>query len=63
MSVARFAFQACSFNHSDISPSLRINKLRAVLEPSIAHAGEFPYRFSNFFAFNGLTPCDDEPAL
>src|SRR5687768_15961786 len=22
MSVARFAFQACSFNHSDISPSL-----------------------------------------
>src|SRR6188472_2446887 len=29
MSVARFAFQACSFNHSDISP-FRINELRAV---------------------------------
>jgi len=29
MSLARFAFQACSFNHSDISP-FRINHLRAV---------------------------------
>ena len=28
MSVARFAFQACSFNHSDISP-FRIKHLRA----------------------------------
>jgi len=27
MSLARFAFQACSFNHSDISP-FRINDLR-----------------------------------
>jgi hypothetical protein len=33
------------------------------LEQFIAHAGEFPYRFCNFFAFNGLTACDDEPAL
>ena len=29
MSLARFAFQACSFNHSYISP-FRINDLRAV---------------------------------
>jgi hypothetical protein len=29
MSLARFAFQACSFNHSDISP-FRISDLRAV---------------------------------
>ena len=63
MSIAGFVFQACSFNHSDISPSFGINKLRAVLEQFIAHAGEFPYRFCNFFAFNGLTACDDEPAL
>ena len=28
MSLGRFAFQACSFNHSDISP-FRINDLRA----------------------------------
>jgi hypothetical protein len=27
VSLARFAFQACSFNHSDISP-FRINDLR-----------------------------------
>jgi len=29
MSVTRFAFQACSIDHSDISP-FRINKLQAV---------------------------------
>ena len=29
MSLARFAFQACSIDHSDISP-FRINHLRAV---------------------------------
>ena len=28
MLLARFAFQACSFNHSDISP-FRINDLRS----------------------------------
>ena len=29
MWLARFAFQACSFNHSDISP-FRINNLRSL---------------------------------
>jgi len=29
VSLARFAFQACSIDHSDISP-FRINELRAV---------------------------------
>jgi hypothetical protein len=29
--LARFAFQACSFNHSDISP-FRINDLRAACD-------------------------------
>jgi len=29
MRVAKIAFQACSFNHSDISP-FRINDLRAL---------------------------------
>ena len=27
MSLARFVFQACSFNHSDISPRLALNSL------------------------------------
>jgi hypothetical protein len=31
VSVARLAFQACSFNHSDISP-FRINNLRSLIE-------------------------------
>ena len=37
MSVARFAFQACSFNHSDISP-FRINDLRAA-SSRLSHNG------------------------
>ena len=36
VSVAGFVFQACSFNHSDISP-FRINDLRAVSE-RLSHA-------------------------
>ena len=31
MSLARFAFQACSFNHSDISPLSGINSLAELL--------------------------------
>ena len=31
MSLEEFVFQACSFNHSDISP-FRINHLQAVLD-------------------------------
>ena len=38
MSLREFAFQACSFNHSDISP-FRINHLRAARE-IIAHASD-----------------------
>jgi hypothetical protein len=36
MSLARFAFQACSFNHSDTSP-FRVNDLRAIGR-QISHA-------------------------
>ena len=31
VSITQFAFQACSFNHSDISP-FRFNKLQQLLE-------------------------------
>jgi hypothetical protein len=37
MSVARFAFQACSFNHSDISP-LWNQRITSGLTLIIAHA-------------------------
>ena len=33
MQLAGIVFQACSFNHSDISPYFGINGLRAVGEP------------------------------
>ena len=44
MSLARFVFQACSFNHSDISP-FQINDLRAVwtdYRKTLLHILAFP---------------------
>jgi len=40
VSVASFAFQACSFNHSDISP-FRVNDLRAIGRQIIARRRPF----------------------
>jgi hypothetical protein len=40
-SVERLAFQACSFNHSDISP-FRINGLRAAATVIIARQAPIP---------------------
>ena len=34
MPLARFAFQACSFNHSDISPSFGARRRRSAAVPS-----------------------------
>ena len=52
MSVARFVFQACSFNHSDISP-FRINKLRAVLN-SVAQTLLHEYRIRYVLLFQSF---------
>ena len=53
VSVAGIVFQACSIDHSDISP-FRINSLRAA-EQIIAHAGALSKPFLISFALSGLT--------
>jgi hypothetical protein len=58
MSLARFAFQACSYNHSDISP-FRINHLRILkrAESDLCPGAWSPdYRFGrDCIQFDGST--------
>ena len=52
-------FQACSFNHSDISPSLESTTCERS-RTDYRHAGVLRNRSSILFAFNGLRTCDNE---
>jgi len=57
-SLARFAFQACSFNHSDISP-FRIKHLRAV-NARLSHTSALvPSAAAIMFALSELEPTVD----
>jgi hypothetical protein len=51
--LVSFAFQACSFNHSDISP-LWNQRMTSGLTPIIAHAASLSLRPLITRAFNGL---------
>jgi len=59
--LARFGFQACSFNHSDISPSLKSRTCERSKQ-IIAHAGNLAAFSSISFALNGFDRCDDRRA-
>ena len=53
MWLARFAFQACSFNHSDISPSLK-SKTYERSRTDYRTRRRFPLPSSIVFAFSGF---------
>ena len=45
MLLARFAFQACSFNHSDISPKILAEYVQAEARPQVGVAPPRPFPF------------------
>jgi hypothetical protein len=53
LGLASIAFQACSFNHSDISPSLE-STVASGLTVTIAHAGGVEVFSPIMFLFHGL---------
>ena len=54
MSVTGSVFQACSFNHSDISPSFKINNLRVVGYELSHTPSRLVWRISMSRRFNDL---------
>ena len=60
MSLEEFAFQACSFNHSDISP-FRVNDLRAIGRQIIARRSANSCLFDITLESSGLRTAHSKP--